>query len=125
MRSLLGAANMSQAELSRATGIDKSTVSTVLNAKSSIDVEQVMAIATAFGIDYEELTAGALARYRKMVADDPDADLGPLVTSRGSVIAASTDGQHSDIEQWADEYQRQARESSTPSPSESSSTEDR
>ncbi|MEV0247900.1 helix-turn-helix transcriptional regulator [Nocardia sp. NPDC050712] len=128
MRALLGARNMNQAALSRATGIHKATVSSMLNARTAIDVEQIAAIATALGVDPSELMRSALERYHRIIGSNPgadDSDVGPLLTSTGSVMARSTDEQHAEITEWARSRAEQARGSSTPSPPrEPSSTED-
>lgn len=118
MRSLLGALNMNQTDLSRATGIPKATVSSILNGKAAIDIEQVEAIADALEVDPSELMRSARVRYRRIIGEqtlDDARAVGPLVTSRGSVTARSTDEDHEHVVEWAKSRRKQVRGLSAPS----------
>lgn len=118
IRSIMGVRNMNQADLSRATGIHKATVSSMLNVKSAIDMEQVGKIADALEMDPDELMAGAFVRYRQLLGKrDKQADervVGPLVTSRGSVLARATEEERKGIAEHM--KRRQVREPQLPNP---------
>lgn len=127
VRSLLFERRMTQADLVRTTGIPRATMSSIMNARTHIDLEQIEAIAEALDVHPSELMKSSSERKRLTASNAvaQDSDLGPLVQGPGSVTARSTDEQHRRIEEWAEEFERQAPESSTPTRSESSSSEDR
>lgn len=103
--------------------IPLSTLSQLENGRAAFDAEQIARIATAFGTTPGAFVDEAIANAEAQPADARE--VGPLVRSRGSVTGRSTDEEHAKIEDWAESRQRKAQESSTPSPPESSATEDR
>lgn len=109
---------LKQDYVSSTAAIPLSTLSQLENGRSAIDMEQLERLAEVLQISPDGL-------IREAIRNAPaDADMGPLVTSTGSVAAASTADQHASIEAYAEEFQRQARESSTPNPTGPGSTED-
>lgn len=104
-------------------GIPLSTLSALENGRAAIDAEQIARISNAFDMTPDEFIANAIA-HAKTDTTNGTREVGPLVTSRGSVTARSTDEEHADIEEWA-ARRPPAPGSNTPNPTGADATEDR
>lgn len=103
--------------------IPLSTLSALENGRAAIDAEQIARIAAAFNMAPDEFIASAIANSESYTTNEPR-EVGPLVTSRGSVTARSTDEEHADIEEWV-ERRPPAPGSNTPNQTGADAIEDR
>lgn len=80
LRALLGLRKWKQVDLSNATGIPKATLSSLLGARTVIDIEQLALMARALGVDPGTALSDAWDRIQLGHADDvylPDGSLNP------------------------------------------------
>lgn len=110
--------------LSESARIPVSTLSQIENGRVAIDLEQLYRIAAAFDTTVVELVDAATRNAPNYKTPAGSRDVGPLITSTGSVKGRSTEEEHEDIEAWA-ARRKPARGSRSPNPPDSgaSSTE--
>lgn len=71
IRSLAARRNIKALPLSRMTGIPKSTMATIWNGETAIDVDQIAAIAAALDVDPGQLLVDAIANAGRQPAPGP------------------------------------------------------
>lgn len=72
IRALMGRRDINQAGLSRATGIPKATVSSLLGLRKAMDLEQFHAISVALGAEPDELMRLAIEHARGLERNHPE-----------------------------------------------------
>lgn len=80
IRAQLGYRKWKQIDLSRATGMHKATISSILADKSTLDLNQLAKIAEALHMDPSEITDAAERRARDNKIYRPDGSLDPADT---------------------------------------------
>ncbi len=116
--------DLKQDRLSELARIPVSTLSQIENGRMAVDMEQLYRIAAAFNTTPDELIAAATRNAPNYQAPESTRDVGPLVTSTGSVTGKSTEAEHERIEEWSRKRRTPARGSNSPNPpdAEASST---
>lgn len=85
IRSLMGRQGLRQVELANLSGIHKATVSTIVHARSAIDLEQIDRLSRALRIEPDELLRSAIQHARQSGLTTEAAD----TVSNGDGVAAS------------------------------------